>query len=131
MSNINILNLKGKEEFITILTTICRYKKINKSQTTSKDQFYFRLIKKPIDRYEIAIEKIAEYDFIVRVFLKTKIESWIHIDGILEERNDLRKKRVTDHPVFQINCLYDIVLNNTHKSLEELPKNYKELIKLL
>jgi len=58
----------------------------------------------------IHICKIGSYEFLIhcRLVGENKESTWIHVDGIAEERERLIKISIDNHPVFGIACMTDL-----------------------
>lgn len=136
-----IANVKenGKCAFMDMLQVLNRF--YEATQVTEDDSMRFRkdLVagsiieasgRKP-KRYNdlflaatsIYIRKFGAYEYLVYVAVDSegnhRSDSWIHIDGIAEEREQLTKKGVTDHPVFTITCMSDLYEHAVKAELED------------
>lgn len=62
------------------------------------------------NRYKSFFQKLGpfEYQVACRVLPEEQVETWIHIDGIAEERERLKQIGNTEHPVFSLVCLGDL-----------------------
>ncbi|XDD50451.1 hypothetical protein AB3N59_01165 [Leptospira sp. WS92.C1] len=99
-----------KEEFrriVSVLNGFYRSKttirKLNGSQ-----KMRIRLEKKDFQNFEVFLKKIGDHDFLIFLKIENKYDSWIHIDGIQEERERFILEGKTDHPVFKIVCISDL-----------------------
>lgn len=62
-----------------------------------------------IDNCVIQLRRINQFEFLIIAILPNgDSNSWIHIDGIQQEREDYLKKGVKSNPVFEICCLTDL-----------------------
>ncbi|PJZ44018.1 LIC_13246 family protein [Leptospira brenneri] len=99
-----------KEEFLHILRILNHYYEM-RGETKSK-QFVFRrrLADSSPDLVQIFFSKLGtfEYQVACRLLPEEHIETWIHIDGIAEERERLKQIGNTEHPVFSLVCLGDL-----------------------
>ncbi|MCW7479562.1 LIC_13246 family protein [Leptospira kanakyensis] len=99
-----------KEEFLHILRILNHYYEM-RGETKSK-QFAFRrtLADSPTDGVQIFFSQIGpfEYQVACRILPEEHLETWIHIDGIAEERERLKQIGNTEHPVFSLVCLGDL-----------------------
>lgn len=110
-----------KEEFLHILRILNHYYEM-RGETKSK-QFGFRqkLADSDPKHVQIFFAKLGTYEYQVscRILPSDDLETWIHIDGIAEERERLTQIGNTDHPVFSLVCLGDLFTISvpTHISL--------------
>lgn len=99
-----------KEEFLHILRILNHYYEM-RGETKSK-QFGFRRLLADSDpnTVQIFFAKIGSFEYQVacRLLPNEDTETWIHIDGIAEEREKLRGIGNTEHPVFSLVCLGDL-----------------------
>ncbi|PJZ83142.1 LIC_13246 family protein [Leptospira harrisiae] len=99
-----------KEEFLHILRILNHYYEM-RGETKSK-QFAFRrsLADSTPESVQIFFSKLGpfEYQVACRILPEEQIETWIHIDGIAEERERLKQIGNTEHPVFSLVCLSDL-----------------------
>ena len=63
------------------------------------------------DDVEIQIKKFGGYEYLIKATVGTLSDSWIHLDGIGEEREIHTSTNNLGHPVFSIVCLGDIYNN--------------------
>ncbi|TGK18080.1 hypothetical protein EHO61_11545 [Leptospira fluminis] len=99
--------------FFRIVRTLNRYyDSIRQPENIDPTSFRKRLVDTVPEKTEIFFKKFGSYEYLVfaRIFSRGKSESdsWIHIDGIRQEQDDMRERAVPDHPVFSIRCLSDI-----------------------
>ncbi|MCG6140564.1 hypothetical protein EHR01_09800 [Leptospira mtsangambouensis] len=99
-----------KEEFLHILRILNHYYEM-RGETKSK-QYAFRrhLADSSPESVQIFFSKLGpfEYQVACRVLPEEQVETWIHIDGIAEERERLKQIGNTEHPVFSLVCLGDL-----------------------
>ncbi|XDD53712.1 hypothetical protein AB3N62_14690 [Leptospira sp. WS4.C2] len=99
-----------KEEFLHILRILNHYYEM-RGETKSK-QFAFRrtLADSSPESVQIFFSRLGpfEYQVACRILPGEQIETWIHIDGIAEERERLGQIGNTEHPVFSLVCLGDL-----------------------
>ncbi|MCT8334732.1 hypothetical protein NUH30_13690 [Leptospira sp. 85282-16] len=99
-----------KEEFLHILRILNHYYEM-RGETKSK-QFAFRrsLADSAPESVQIFFSRLGpfEYQVACRILPEEQIETWIHIDGIAEERERLKQIGNTEHPVFSLVCLGDL-----------------------
>ncbi|PNV72591.1 LIC_13246 family protein [Leptospira inadai] len=104
---------KDKVAFLKIVKTLNRYyDSLKGPEKINPTSFRKRLTESDPDIAEIFFKKFGKYEFLVFARIssegKSEFDSWIHIDGIRQEREELSGQNVTDHPVFSIRCLSDI-----------------------
>ncbi|EKJ87252.1 hypothetical protein CLV96_2809 [Leptospira meyeri] len=99
-----------KEEFLHILRILNHYYEM-RGETKSK-QYAFRrhLVESSPESVQIFFSKLGpfEYQVACRILPEEQVETWIHIDGIAEERERLKQIGNTEHPVFSLVCLGDL-----------------------
>lgn len=99
-----------KEEFLHILRILNHYYEM-RGETKSK-QYAFRrhLADSSPESVQIFFSRLGpfEYQVACRVLPEDQVETWIHIDGIAEERERLKQIGNTEHPVFSLVCLGDL-----------------------
>jgi hypothetical protein len=126
------LQEKSIPEFQNILSILNRYYNQLDSSRNKTESFIFRedVSKESIENLEIYLKKFGEYEFLILAkinnFDRNRSDSWIHIDGISEERNSHTKANNSNHPVFQIVCLQD--LYEEAVEVEEEVTDLKELV---
>jgi hypothetical protein len=127
---------KGKVDFLKILGIVNRYYQACGSAQDNSESWEYRakLVESPPDQMEIFIKKFGKYEYLVHVILGEGLDlgrekdrdTWIHVDGITEERDQFREKGIFDHPVFQIQSLGDIYETEDYPEEEDwnfLPEN--------
>jgi len=92
------------ERFIRILNVLNRYYESQKGQKINGLEFRKKIVESNGKGLSVYLKKFGEYEFMVHVKLLDEQGSWIHIDGIAEER----KQVGPNHPIFEIDCLSDI-----------------------
>jgi hypothetical protein len=112
-----------KDEFLHILRILNHYYEM---QSQTKNELYlFRrnLVERPPEQIRIFFSKIGTYEFFVSVSQSLDLDAlktWLHMDGIAEERERFREIGNMDHPVFSITCLSDLFENATEDFHPEL-----------
>lgn len=110
------LSDKGKQDFIQIIKLMQSMYKKTAMEKTVGFQFRENLVKYSVDKLSLVVKYIGQYDYQISAWvedetlpLELRQQSWIHCDGIKEER-DKYSDGVGErsHPVFSINCLTDI-----------------------
>lgn len=100
---------KQVEDFQKILKVLVRFYDAVLSEREEKNQSHeFRkALSQMTDtkKVEIYLRKFGKYEYLVYADMNGETESWIHVDGIAEEREQLKGK---DHPVHTIVCMSDI-----------------------
>lgn len=100
-----------KDEFLHILRILNHYYEMRGQTRNDLYSFRQKLVESPPDSITIYLAKIGPYEYFVRGSLERNFEaseSWIHIDGIAEERDKFRDLGNLEHPVFSITCLGDL-----------------------
>ncbi|MCB1193465.1 MAG: hypothetical protein H7A23_17890 [Leptospiraceae bacterium] len=116
-----------KEDFLHIINVLNRYYDMYPPKNHPSDSHRFRedLTKTPVNSIRIFLKKFGDYEFLISAEIlesdSKRMDSWIHVDGIKQERHDLENKGVYDHPVFEIVCLTDLYEDSCVKV-----KNYKK-----
>jgi hypothetical protein len=113
MNNISILNLildaKGLKSYLSILEKMNRYADAVGNDTPSIRK---RILTEPAEIIVSSTPDKHSYVMEARLIETGEVDYWIHVDGIAEERERFRKSG-TDlhHPVFELECLEDILEN--------------------
>lgn len=121
---------EDKESFKHIVLILQRYYKMNPIiDTKNSIAFNFReeIVRTDIEALRIFLKKFGEYEFLVVVEIKKvdvkDTDSWIHVDGITQERIICKQKGIKEHPVFRIKSLADLYENPLNAVIKDLPKN--------
>ena len=114
----------GFSDFKNILSVLNRYYS-NLNETKSESlKFREEVILTKDENLEIYLKKFGTYEYIIAVKIKKdgseKIDSWIHIDGIIQEREMFEKMGNMEHPVFSIIAITDIFLNHSVQINEKI-----------
>ena len=98
---------EGKKDFLNIVSVLEKYYVLNGGQG---NPFRQELLKTDLKDFKVFLRKfLGKSNALYAVVeLKGKQDSWIHIDGIFEERKIMTEKGNLDHPVFKIVCLTDL-----------------------
>ena len=105
--------------FIRILNVLNRYYELQKDKKINGIEFRKKIVESNGEGLKIYLKKFKEYGFMVHVKLLDEQNSWIHIDGIAEERKQVKH----NHPIFEIDCLSDIFADCIKaENQEELPQ---------
>lgn len=100
---------KQVEDFQKMLKVLVRFYDAVLSEREEKNESHeFRkALSEMTDtkKVEIYLRKFGKYEYLVYADVNGETESWIHVDGIAEEREQLKGK---DHPVHTIVCMSDI-----------------------
>lgn len=119
-----------KKEFQGILKVLNRfYDAVAEGRQNDSHKFRKSLETEKAEKVRIFLKKFGRYEFLVYAEITdtetgNRSDSWIHIDGIAEEREQLRKRGNKEHPVFSISCLTDLYLLSS-VSEPELPEELK------
>jgi hypothetical protein len=100
------VKIKNKEEFIKMTNVLNKFYSLHKETEDLKVRK--ELCKEPLKSLTIKVNHIRNYEFMVTMKSKNVESTWIHVDGIMEERDSLKEKGFLDHPVFNIICLTDL-----------------------
>jgi hypothetical protein len=84
------------------------YNSFNKEKSVS--QSFRELVEQSQpENLKIEVRKFGSYEYLINAeILHRGKDSWIHMDGISQERDELRKREILNHPVFKIVSLGDI-----------------------
>ncbi|WP_246047525.1 LIC_13246 family protein [Leptospira ilyithenensis] len=123
-----------KEEFQHILRVLNHYYETCNIQNTKLQKFRQALVESPIAKIRVFLSKIGDYEYYVSACILESsfpTNTWIHIDGISEERSRMVLIGNLEHPVFSITSLGDLFSKNTEPVKEEfhISKNEKKLAK--
>ncbi|ATN94939.1 hypothetical protein [Leptospira phage LE3] len=91
-----------KKDFFHILKTLNHYYKMTKTKP-SGHLFREKITEDQVNT-KVQIEKLGPYEFKITAQNGEQTESWIHLDGVQEEKTKFPK----DHPVHSIVCMTDI-----------------------
>ena len=97
-----------KKEFQAIIHIVNKYYALNNGV---KNEFREKLVLSNSENFSVKLKAMAGNSFSVLVELNNVLETWIHLDGIVEERKTMTEKGNLDHPVFKIVCLTDLYKN--------------------
>ena len=103
-----IKNETDKKEFQTIIHILNRYYSLNNG---AKNEFREKLVLSNSGSFTVKLKSMTENAFSILVELDNVLETWIHLDGIVEERKIMTEKGNFEHPVFKIVCLTDLYEN--------------------
>lgn len=118
--------LEQKEEFQNLVHILNRYYDLNPPTIISSAMLFRKqIVEAKPENLRIFLKRFGSYEFlaVVEITLEEgkKVDSWIHIDGIMQERKICTERGNTTHPVFGITSLTDIF----EKSAKPLPANFK------
>lgn len=101
---------KSKSEFLHILRILNHYYEMQGGRKHSQDEFRKLVTETNPEQVKIYVNRLGIYEYQVAcTYLpESQTETWIHIDGIAEERARLTELGNTDHPVFSLVCLGDL-----------------------
>lgn len=103
--------MERKDEFLHILRILNHYYEMQSQTKNHLYEFRRQLVDSPPQKIQIFLSKIGKYEYFVKASLASgsgDFETWVHIDGIAEERDNLKVIGKIDHPVFSITCLTDL-----------------------
>lgn len=102
-----ISKVEDVKKFQNILGVLNRY--YTQFSEKSSTQIFRELIASSSpEAVKLSLKKFGEYEYLIKAEVGDKSESWIHIDGIAEERKTHASNNNLYHPVFEITCLTDI-----------------------
>lgn len=119
--------IREKEEFKKIVNILNRYYNLNPSKNHPSPAHLFReeVAQTPNDKLRIFLKKFGDYEFLIVVEINSKsgnkMDSWIHIDGISQERAELKNRDIKNHPVFRIISIEDLY----KRSCKEVEKGFR------
>lgn len=102
---------KQVEDFQKILKVLVRFHDavLSEGEKSQSHEFRKRLsemvVMERTRKVQIYLRKFGKYEYLVYADMNGETESWLHVDGIAEEREQLKGK---DHPVHTIVCMSDI-----------------------
>ncbi len=102
-----------KEIFFQIVHALNRfYDLIREPNSPDLRSFRRRMVRTEPDQTDVFLQKFGEYEYFIFAEIKSKgnseSDSWIHIDGIGMERDQLKAQGIKEHPAFEIHCLQDL-----------------------
>lgn len=120
-----------KEVFFGIVNALNRYYDAIKGiESTDSRSFRRKLAASNPEQTEIYFQKFGDYEYLVFARItqngKSESDSWIHIDGISMERDELRAKGAKNHPAFEIKCLQDLFEESCVLASEEEEESIQE-----
>ncbi|MDX1958831.1 MAG: hypothetical protein SFU98_09670 [Leptospiraceae bacterium] len=103
----------GKAEFLKILSDLNSfYRERSRGTNVMISHFREEVAQKNPSELNILLMKFGYFEFLVwcEIIEETnnRAESWIHIDGISHEREQLKEAGILTHPVFEITCMNDL-----------------------
>ena len=115
-----ILSVESKIKFKAIIHKIRSVYGVDHTE----NRLRYTTLNVPTTEYDVGVARVSgiPHHYVVIIKYGDKYESFLHVDGIQEERELLHKQgRGTDHPVFSIECLTDILVSNGYvKKVEEV-----------
>ena len=103
-----IKNETDKKEFQKIVNILNRYYTIAEGK---ENEFRKKLVLEKPENFTVKLKLTEGNSFYVLVELDKVLETWVHIDGIFDERKIMTEKGNFEHPVFKIVCLTDLYEN--------------------
>lgn len=104
-----IISIADKERFQRIVLILHRFYELTSSGKREGADFKERFGKTKSKDVQIRLKKIGNWEYHVTCSIGNHEEdNWIHVDGIKEERDALIKEGISDHPVFEIDCVSDL-----------------------
>ncbi|PJE03919.1 MAG: hypothetical protein CK427_03530 [Leptospira sp.] len=122
--------VERKSDFQHILRVLNRYYENRESSAQLGQSHFFRkrLTEESENNFKIFIKKFGNYEYLIHAEIHAakqsmEKETWIHIDGISEEKEQLEKQGITEHPLFSIIGVGDLFQESTKDSnRKDLPK---------
>lgn len=109
----------AKEDFQNIVRILNRYYNLfpAANHPTPAHKFREDIVQSVIENLRVFLKKFGTYEFLIVVEISSpqgkRMDSWIHIDGVSQERVTMTEKGNLEHPVFRIVCLEDLFLSHT------------------
>jgi hypothetical protein len=102
----NELQIVELQKIVKVLNRY--YNSFNKEKSVS--QSFRELVEQSQpENLKIEVRKFGNYEYLISAEIVNRgKDSWIHMDGISQERDELRKREILNHPVFSIVSLGDI-----------------------
>lgn len=118
-----------RSEFLQIVRVLNNYyEALDQTKQDKSAGFRKELTNHKPESVRVYLKKFGNYEYLVHAEVKNtslakKNDTWIHIDGIQEERDSLKNKGIKDHPVYHIQGLSDIYQKGTRVTKRRnLPK---------
>lgn len=129
---LELVSEEGKKDLQKIVTVLCRYYALQSPLSgidkSTAHQFRLKLTQTSPENFKAYFKKFGQAEYLIVVILKDvsnpetpteEIDSWIHIDGIAQEREIMREKGKLDHPVFKIVSVGDL-----YENMLPVPKDF-------
>lgn len=120
-----VLNAPQKEKFIEIVRILNRYYDLRPNVVLTPAMAFRKALESmPMEDFKIEVIKLrkkkgGQYQYQINAIVGEQKESWIHIDGIKEQRDQLEKAGIVAHPVFDITCLTDLYQERKKRKAKE------------
>lgn len=119
---------KNIGDFKQILRILNHFYSGIREKISETEMFREEIIHTKEENLEIFLKKFGDYEYLVAVKIQeeenSRMDSWIHIDGVLQEREFMKEIGNLNHPVFSIPCISDLYNNSCIKSDSEVELNY-------
>lgn len=108
----------GISDFQRILQILNRFYRMTHSDGNENSSRTFReeFANAHPENIELFVRQKSRYEYLIFARLQDsrgdRTESWVHLDGIQEERDAFLEQGIRNHPVFWIQCLSDILSEN-------------------
>lgn len=100
----NVIQIKKFQEILRILNQY--YNTINYNNKSQTQVNRDRIEKENPENVILKVRKFGSYEYLIDAEIKNVVrDTWIHFDGIAEERKLIKD---STHPIFKIECLEDI-----------------------
>ena len=119
--------VERKEDFKHIVHILNRYYDLHSPVNHPSPAHLFRqdIVSCDLEELHIYLKKFGSFEFLVVVEIGSeeskRMDSWIHIDGIAQERIFMKEKGKLEHPVFKITSLDDLFQSHT----KEVEKGFR------
>ncbi|MBM9499894.1 hypothetical protein JWG44_06475 [Leptospira sp. 201903071] len=120
--------ISRKDEFVNIVSVLNQFyvAKAPYSKLSNSQKLRIQLEKDGFKNFEAFLKRLGEHDFLIYIKANEKYESWIHIDGIQEERDRFLNEGTKIHPVFDIVCISDLFEKDCVFAEEEETKSFSK-----
>jgi len=133
MRNLKNVRLVGesKEQFQHIVKVLCNYYSLHsakKEQQTKSFLFRKQVSEINLNELTVNIKRLSDFEYLITCKIKgiKEPESWIHVDGIEQERFELMNKGVTDSPIFNVISMTDIYRKSSIPAMKKPVKDKLE-----
>lgn len=112
-----VINEEDKKSFQHIVHTLCRYYDLMPPVNHPSDAHKFRMdiVNSLPENFKVYLKPFGEVEYLIvcEIHYPEKnaniLDSWIHVDGIVQEREFQKEKGNLTHPTFNIVCITDFI----------------------